>query len=234
MKKALSLVLLLAMLTALGLFWLRSNIDGMVQSAIVKYGSAMTGAQVKLDKVQIKATDGKGTLQGLLISNPAGFKTKHLFKPELIELEVDVSTLSQDVIVIKKIAVIAPDIIYEKGDALTNIAAVQKNIAQYLGPSKSSESGRKLIVQEFIIKDAKAQASAAFMDGKTISVKLPDLYLRNLGQAKGGVTPGELGQEVANAIEGKLSSSISFDKLYQSTGKVLDQAGKSVKGFFQK
>lgn len=233
MKKALLILLTLVILAAAGLFWLRGNLDGIVQSAITKYGSAMTGATVQLAGVEIKTTDGKGTLSGLFVGNPAGFKTQHLLKADLIELELDMGTLTKDVVVIKKIAVIAPDIIYEKGEALTNIAAVQKNIAQYLGPSTSSQGGKKFIVKEFIIRDAKAQASAAFMDGKTFSLKLPDLQLRNLGQAKGGVTPGELGQEIAAAVEGKLSSAISFDNLLKSTGKVLDNAGKAVKSWFK-
>lgn len=75
---------------------------------------------------------------------------------------------------------------------------------------------------------AKAQTSTALMDGKTISVRLPDLHLRKPGQANGGVTPGELGQQIANAIKGRLISSIRFDKLYQSTGKTLGPAGKMV------
>jgi uncharacterized protein involved in outer membrane biogenesis len=233
MKKVLVFILVLAVITAAGLYWLRSNIDGMVQAAIVKYGTAMTSATVKLDKVEIKPTDGKGTLRGLQLGNPEGFKTQHLLKADMIEIEVDVSTLTKDVIVINRIAVIAPDIIYEKGEAMTNIAAVQKSIAQYLGPGQSSKSGKKLIVKEFTVKGARAQASAAFMDGKTVALNLPDLQLRNLGQAKDGVTPGELGQEIAAAIEGKLSAAVSFDNLLKSTGKAVDKAGKAIKGLFQ-
>jgi hypothetical protein len=234
MKKALiTIVTLFLLLIVGGAFWLQGNLDGLVQSAIAKYGSAMTGATVKVAGVNIKTTDGQGTLTGLLVGNPAGFKTPFAVKVDTIELEVDVASLTKEVVVVKKIAVIAPEVIYEKGDAMTNFDAIQANIATYLGPSTNSGPGKKLIVQELTIRGAKAQASAAFMDGKTVSVPLPDITLRDLGKAKGGITPGELGLEITNALEKRLTSAVSFDKLLNSMGNALDKAGDAIKGIFK-
>ena len=234
MKKALITFVTLLLLPIIGgAFWLRGNLDGLVQSAIAKYGSAMTGATVKVEGVNIKTTDGQGTLTGLLVGNPAGFKTPFAVKVDTIELEVDVASLTKEVVLVKKIAVIAPEVIYEKGDAMTNFDAIQANIATYLGPSTNSGPGKKLIVQELTIRGAKAQASAAFMDGKTVSVPLPDITLRDLGKAKGGITPGELGLEITNALEKRLTSAVSFDKLLNSMGSALDKAGNAIKGIFK-
>lgn len=234
MKKALiTIITLILLLIVGGAFWLRGNLDGLVQSAIAKYGSAMTGATVKVAGVKIKTTDGKGTLTGILVGNPAGFKTPFAVKVDTIELEVDVASLAKEVMLVKKIAVIAPEVIYEKGDAMTNFDAIQANIATYLGPSTNSGPGKKLIVQELTIRSAKAQASAAFMDGKTVSVPLPDITLRDLGKAKGGITPGELGLEITNALEKRLTSAVSFDKLLNSMGNALDKAGDAIKGIFK-
>jgi hypothetical protein len=234
MKKALiTIVTLILLLIVGGAFWLRGNLDGLVQSAMAKYGSAMTGATVKVAGVNIKTTDGQGTLTGLLVGNPAGFKTPFAVKVDTIELEVDVASLTKEVVLVKKIAVVAPEVIYEKGDAMTNFDAIQANIATYLGPSTNSGPGKKLIVQELTIRSAKAQASAAFMDGKTVSVPLPDITLRDLGKAKGGITPGELGLEITNALEKRLTSAVSFDKLLNSMGNALDKAGDAIKGIFK-
>lgn len=232
-KSLLSLAAIFLLLVAGGAYWLHGNLDNLVQSAIGKYGSAMTGATVQVAGVKIKAADGKGTLKGLQVGNPAGFKTPYAVKADSIELEVEVASLTKDVVLIKRIAVLAPEVIYEKGEAMTNFNAIQKNIAQYLGPSTSSGPGKKLIVQEFTIRGAKAQASAAFMDGKTVTVPLPDIQLRDLGKAKGGITPGELGQEITNALEKRLTSAVSFDKLMNSVGGALDKAGNAVKGLFK-
>ncbi|MDZ7938962.1 MAG: hypothetical protein U5M53_12045 [Rhodoferax sp.] len=169
-KSLLAFATLLLLLIVGGAIWLHGNLDDLVQSAISKYGTAMTGATVKVSAVKLKAANGHGTLKGLLVGNPAGFKTPYAVKADTIELEVDVASLTKDVVLVKKIAVIAPEVIYEKGDAITNVDAIQKNIAQYLGPSTNTGPGKKLIVQEFVIRGAKAQVSASFLNGQTVSV----------------------------------------------------------------
>lgn len=234
-KMLLALIALLLVAVGVGVFWLRGNLDGLLAQAIHDYGSAMTQASVKVDKVHIQTTNGHGELAGLFIGNPQGFKTPHALKAERVELEVDMATLASEVIVIKKIAILAPDVIYEKGDATTNFDALQKNIAQYLGPQKpkTGEKEKKFIVQDFVVRDAKAQASAAFMDGKTVTVPLPDIHLRDLGKAKGGATAGELAAEMTAAVKAKLTGAVSFDKLMKSTGEALDKAGQAIKGLFQ-
>lgn len=234
MKKVIfSLVALLLLAIAGGAYWLHGNLDHLVKSAIGNYGSAMTGAKVKVEKVDIRPTDGRGTLEGLQIGNPPGFKSPYALKVGTVELEVELSSLTQDVVVVRKIAVIAPDVIYEKADAITNFDAIQKNIEKYLGPASKDSKAKKLIVTEFIIRGAKAHATAPFVGDKTIDAELPDLHLRDLGKAKGGLTPGELGQEVTNALEQRLMASLSFDRLVKSIGSALEKTGKTIKGWFK-
>lgn len=232
MKKLGMAVLVLLAVVAGALFWLRGNADDLLRRAIVDYGSAMTGARVEVAAVEISAADGRGTIRGLSIGNPAGFKTAHAVTVGEIELVVDIASLAKDVVVIRKIAVMSPDIIYEKAGGTTNFDAVQKNIAAYLGPAKQERGGRKLIVEEFAVRNAKAQASAAFLEGKTVAVSLPDIVMRDLGKAKGGVTPGELGQEIVAALKQRLASTVSFDSLAKSAGKGLESAGSAVRGLF--
>jgi hypothetical protein len=236
MKKILALVLLLIAAIGGGLFWLSGNMDGLIKNAISDYGSAMTQAKVSVDAVKISPADGKGSISNLQIGNPAGFKTSHAMKVAQIDVEIDIGSVTKDLIVIRRIAIKAPDIIYEKADAMTNFDAIQKNIASYLGPadtSKKESKGKKLIVEELTVRDAKAQASAAFMNGKTMTVPLPDITLKDLGKAKGGITPAELGQEVVGALKAKLGAAVSFDRLMKSTGETLDKAGTAIKGLFK-
>ncbi len=233
MKKLFATLIAAAAIVGAGLFWLSGNIDGLIKNAIADYGSAMTKTSVSVGAVKVAPADGKGSIGDLLIGNPKGFKTAHALKVDRIDVDIDIASVTSDVIHIRRIAIVAPEVIYEKGEAMTNFDAIQKNIASYLGPSDNTNEGKKLIVDELTVRDAKAQASAAFMKGKTVNVPLPDITLRNLGKAKGGITPGELGQEVAGALKAKLASAFSFDRLMKSTGKALDSAGTAIKGLFK-
>jgi hypothetical protein len=229
--------LIVGVLLAVGVaatLWVRANLDGLVQRAIVHYGSAMTQVSVKVGGVQIDATNGRGKITGLVVGNPRGFKTPHAFKVENIEVVIDVATLTHDVIVVKRIMVLAPDVMYEQGDKHTNFEALQKNIAQSLGESQSSPAGkpRKLIIEDFSIRKAHAQGSAAFLDGKTVDVNLPDIELYNIGKAQGGVTPAELGQIIGKAVVQRLVVAFSWDKLKKSVGDGLEKAGNAIKNLF--
>lgn len=207
-----------------GVWWLRSSLDAMVQRAIGHYGSQMTGARVSVDSVELRSTDGRGVIRGLVVRNPAGFRSPHALKVGVIDVAVDVRTLADPVVVIKRIAIQSPDVIYEKGETQTNFEAIQNHIAQELGPpadSGKAQSGtppRRLIVEELVIRDARAQATAAGLAGQTIATTLPDIALRHVGRAQGGVTPAQLGQIVTRALSQRLASSLGFDRAFKSLG----------------
>jgi len=235
MKKALiGLAAALAAAIGIGAWWLHGNLDNLVRSAIEHYGAETTKAKVSVGTVELRPTDGTGAIRKLVVGNPPGFKTPHALSVGEVQVVVDPLTLAKDVVVVKRIVVDSPDVIYEKGDAMTNFDAIQKNIAAYLGPAKKDASpGKKLIVEQLVIRNARAQASAAFMGGKTVTVPLPDIHLRDIGKAKGGVTPAELGQTIAEALKQRLAASVSFDRLMKSAGKALQDAGTAIKDLFK-
>jgi hypothetical protein len=238
MKKAgIALVVFLIILAG-ALFWLHNNMDSLVKSAIEKYGSQMTGVKVHVASVEIRTVQGTGIVRGLVVGNPSGFKTPYALKVGEIEINLAVSTIAKPVVLINKIAVASPDVIYERANGRTNFDAIQKHIAEYVGPSGGNAggqgSGKKLIVGKLSIRDAKAQASAEFMKGKIVSVNLPDITLNNIGKAEGGVSPGELGQKVAGALKAKLETAVSFDDLARSMGNTLEKAGSAINGLFGK
>lgn len=229
----LALTTLLLAMVAGSAYWLHGNLDRLVQQAITRYGSEMTGATVSVAAARLDSANGRGELRGLRIGNPAGFKTPYAIQADRIELELDLSTIASDVVVIRRIAVMTPDVIYEKGERQTNFDALQAQIAKAVGQSASAGPGKKLIVQELVVQGARAQASAAFMGGKTVSVALPDLQMRDIGKAEGGLTPAQLGQRIAAAMERRLTAAVSFEKLLQSVGNALNRAGDALQGLFK-
>ncbi len=233
MKKLATALLVVVAVIGAAVFWLSGNLDGLVKGAIAKYGSAMTQANVSVGAVKIAPADGKGIISNLVIGNPAGFKTAHAMKVSRIEVDIDIASVTMDVIVIRRIAIIAPQVNYELGSAMTNFDAIQKNIASYLGSADNKKKGgTKLIVEELTIRQAKAQASAAALGEKTVSVALPDITLRNLGKARGGMSPGELGLQVAAAVTAKLAGTVNFERLLQSGGGAA-KAGSALKGLLK-
>jgi hypothetical protein len=225
-KALLGAFLLTLLLIAGGAYWLFGNLDSIVQRAISRYGSQMTQATVKVEEVKIRTADGLGVVRGLVVGNPEGFKTAHALKVGVIEVAIDIRTVADPVVVVKRIVIEAPDVIYEKGAAGTNFEVIQRNIARSLasGSAGGSPSGpmskpaRKIIIDEFIIRGAHAQATTPAMLGQSVSATLPDIVLRNLGREEGGLTPAQLGDRIAKAISQRLLASLGFDRVLKSIG----------------
>ena len=112
--------------------WLYSSLDSLVLAAIEKYGPEMTQTSVKVAAVKLAAADGNGSITGLRIGNPRGFRTDHALNAGAIELGIDPSSVARDVILIRRIVVLAPDINYETADAGSNFDVIQNNVERYV------------------------------------------------------------------------------------------------------
>lgn len=225
MKKLLFPLLTIALLGFGAVYWISDNLGEIAAGAITHYGSAMTKARAGVEHVVIHPSTGKGVISGLVIGNPRGFRAPHSVRVEAIDIDVDPATLANDVIVVRMLLVNKPDVIYEKGDTLTNFDVIELNIEAYLAPEgkRFPRGNTRLIVEELTIANATAHASAPFLAGRTMSIPLPDIALRDIGKAKGGVTPAQLGREIAEALNTKLSIAGNFDRLRRSAGLALGE-----------
>ena len=102
-----------------------------------------------------------------------------------------------------------------------------------LGSVDDKNASKKIIVDYFSLRAANARVSAAFMNGKTIGVSLPDITLNHIGQQKNGITPDEFGQIIAGALKHKRTGAYSFERALSATGEALGKAGSAVKGLFK-
>jgi hypothetical protein len=190
-----------------GAWWLQHNVDALVRRGIAHYGSQMMQAPVSVDAVHLRGADGRGVVRGLVVGNPSGFRTPHALKVGVIDVAIDVRTLADPVVVVRRIVLESPEVMYEKGARMSNFDALQANIARALPASSRGPDdapARRLIVEELVIRGARARAAAPGLGGRTVSSTLPDITLRNVGRAQGGITPAQLGQVVTRALSQRL------------------------------
>jgi hypothetical protein len=223
MRKLAPILLILAALIGGTVFLRPGNINPLLDTSIAHRASLMAKARVSVDAVTIANSTGRGTINHLVIGNPAGFKRTYAIKADRIDLEIDLASITEDVIVIRFLVIDGPDVFYQQGDSMTNFDAILTNIASYIGSveKRMGAQGKRLIVEELTICNGRAQANAAYMDNKNVSVALPDISMKNIGSARGGLTPAELGQEMIRALNSKLNAATSFDRLKLSSGTAI-------------
>jgi len=184
-----------------GLWWLYASRDALVKRAIEGFGPQITGVTVKVKRVRLEPIDGTGSVTGLEVGNPPGYRSARALTLGEMRLAVDYSTLTSSVIRVKEISLQGPVITYETGAGGDNLTAIQKHIdaevAKLGGPgSPDKASGRKFIVDHIYVRDA----SVRF--GDTLAVSMPNVHLRDVGKKSNGASAGE----VVKAVWGSIAS----------------------------
>jgi hypothetical protein len=217
LKKLLLGVLVLVALLCGAAYYAYNKIDVIAHYAIEKYGPDITGVPIKVKDVELSPVDGKGGLKGVEIGSPKGFAAPRTARLGEIRVWVDPATVTQDVVVIHEIAVVAPEINYEKSGSATNLEAIQKNIEGYLKrtgsptddkPGSAQAPGRRYVIEKFSIRGARVTMTNPALKGQGITFTLPDIQLANLGRRPQGITAGQAANIVTNALISKIAARV--------------------------
>ncbi len=207
-KIAIAMVVLLALLGGAAYF-AYNRLDVIAHYVIEKYGPEIAGVPVKVRDVEVSAADGKGALLGVEIGTPRGFGAPRTARVGEIRVRVDPATVTEGVIVFHEIAIVAPEINYEKSGGGTNLDAIQKNIEGYLKrtgsptddkPGSKSAPGRRYVIEKLSIRNARVTMTGAGLKGQGITFTLPDIQLSNLGRRPSGITAGQAANIVTDAL----------------------------------
>ena len=212
-KVVLSSVVAIAIIAAGAVWWLLMSLDGLVKQAIEHWGPEITGVTVRVDRVKIEATAGRGTIRGLVVANPKGFEAPHALKLGEMRLTLDPASVTKDVVVTRELLLVAPDVVYERGRGGDNMSVIQKNVDAWVakrGGKKEDAPGKKFVIENLIIRDGKAHL------GASVSSSIPDLHLRDVGKKSNGASAGEVVKQ-------------TWDALRKSVGSLASRVGGAIK-----
>lgn len=216
-RKILVGLAILALLAGGGIYLAYHSLDLIVKMALEHYGPEVTGASFKVGEVKLSVRDGRGTLRNIEIGNPAGFASPRAARLGEIRVALDPATVTDAVVRLHELAVIAPLITYERGDKATNLDAIQKNIEAYIqrsgGPSDSraaqaKQGRRKFVIERLVIQGARVTMTNPALRGQGVSFDLPDIDLRDVGKRQGGATASEIGNMVAAVVQQRIAQKV--------------------------
>jgi hypothetical protein len=249
MKKIIvGVVVALVVIVGGAVFFLLSNLDSLVKTAIEEAGSKVAGVKVSVSSVKISLSDGKGTISGLTVGNPKGFKTPNAFALGAITVGIDTGSVTKNPVVIKEISVAAPQVTYEMGEGGSNIDVIQKNVQAFTGAATGAKSEpaakggeeTKLIIDLLQLTGGKLTLATP-LPGGAASADLPDIKLTGIGRSGNGASAAEVASKVLNAISQaamKAASNIGVGKLMDSATEAVGGQTKgatdAVKGLFGK
>ena len=225
------------------------SLNTVVKKGVEAIGPQIVKVDVKLGSAAISPFSGSGKLSGLVVGNPAGYKSASAIKVGSIKVAVALGSVTSDIIKIDSINIQSPDITCEGGLAGINLNALKKNLAApadsggTAAGKTSATSGKKFYVKDIVIEGGQITVALNELGGKGLTVPLPPIHLHNVGSETAGVTAQEL---VSQVLEPLLSSAVKAaleqaGNLGKEAGKVgkgaaeqLNNASKGLKGLFGK
>ncbi len=221
-KKLLLGFILLAAIALAAIYFLGSGaLNKGIKSGVETYGPRVTQTDVTLADVNLSILSGSGTLKGLNVGNPEGFKSEHIFSLGQIDLKVDTGTVFSDKIIIDHIIIKKPEISYEKTFTSSNIKELLKNIEEFTGPSSGPEpdpepdtgAKKQVVIKKLLIEDGTIYVGAMGI-GQT--VKLPLIEMNDIGEGGDQMTIAEV-------------MDLVLSKVIQSIGPAIANAGDLLK-----
>ena len=242
------LVLIILGVVAVGIF-----LDSAVKRGVETVGPMLTKTEVKLDSVSISLMSGAGKIKGLVVGNPAGYKTPTAIQVGSASLALQPGSVLSDKVIIKSISLQAPEITFETDLKGNNLSKLLSNVQAATGGAEqgnskaASKAQKKLQVDDFLITGAKVHVSVTGLGAQSATVPLPEIHLTALGQGPDGITAAELTKVVLQEVEKsamQVASSAVTDLgkdaagltkgLGNSTSGAVDKVSKGLGGLFKK
>lgn len=261
-KKLIIGFLLLALIAVAAVYFFgASALNKGIKSGVENVGPRVTRTPVTLDSVNISFLSGSGTLKGLNVGNPEGYKSPNIFALGQIDLKVDTGSVFSDKIVIDELIINAPEISYEKTLTSSNVKELLANIEAFTGPKPAPEAGpdtgarKQVVIRKLVIEEGTVYIGAL---GVGQTVKLPRIEMNDIGEGGEKITmaeavnlviskvltnigpaianAGELGKQAAEAIKTQGLEKIgqATDKAGEAAGDAVNKATDGIKNLFGK
>jgi len=237
MKSAKRIFIILVMVLAAILLAAMLFLGPLIKTAVEKGAPAMMGVPVTLDRPGINLLAGKISLNNLVVGNPEGYKTDYAFKLGKFRIDMQMSTLGSDTMIIRDILIDSPEIVWEAGLGSSNIGTILDNLKKKAPAEKPEaekeepkKAGTQVQIDNLLITGAKLKFSAKMMGGQAITIPLPDIHLKELGKDKDGASILDVITEVMNAVVSAIGEALSSapELLGKGFGAAMGVAGDGV------
>ncbi|MCF6354453.1 MAG: hypothetical protein L3J26_05015 [Candidatus Polarisedimenticolaceae bacterium] len=223
------------------LFYISNNLNSLVVQAVETFGKPVTQTEVKLESSDISFLSGEGSLHGLFIGNPAGYKGRSAFELGTLAVALDAETIADDIVVIKSIDIKAPIVTYEPGGAAgSNLQQLMNNVDAYIakasgGQSKTAsaeqgqtqqEGGSKIVINRVTLSGGKIRIVTP-LSSEGLTVPLPKIELTDLGKDKGGISAADAFKMVMEKVLAASSGAVA-GPLADIKGQLKEQVDKQV------
>jgi len=237
-KKVLIVVGVLLLVVAGVVFYVMTNLDAIVKTAIEKYGSEATKTAVRVSSVKIRLSAGSGEIGGLTVANPRGFSSPYIFRLGKISTKINTHSITSSPIVIDELRISSPQVVYELNQGLdSNISVLKKDIqassassAKKVGKEKPGNKEIRIVIKKLVIDSGNIEAHAAAFKDRPQSVTLKHFEMTNVG-GRDGAPPVRIAEEILTTLVKEVGGAVVQAGMEKN---VKNEVGRAVKRLLEK
>jgi len=232
-KKIVLVCLAVALFAAIGVF---IALNSLVHEGIETIGSDITRTDISLDSVRIQLLRGYAEMSGLIIGNPKGFSTPYALKCTTIAIDFEAPSVFGDTLIIKRIFIEGPEVMYETSLKGSNISVLSRTIDSYGRDNGSQEVSKKkqgsTVIERLLIKKGKIHIKAPPASNAGLTVALPEIEMKDIGREGQGMQVADIVTKVFSTLSGTVLTAVSsgsplLQDATRSVGDVLTQGAKT-------
>lgn len=210
------LAIILGTVLAIGM-----TIDGIVESGIEDSGSDLLKTEVEVDDIDISVFGSSADMDGFIVYNPEGFTDRAAISLNEIEIDLDVKSLLTDQILINKIRVKNPEILFEQKGSGVNLRKLSNNI----DAGSEEDSEKTIIIKEFILEEGVIKIHSELEKERSAEASIDRLVLNNIGESGSETIQQAMKQILSPIIKNALSDAVKSglkDKLEETVNDLID------------
>lgn len=219
MKKIFSIAaIVVIVLIVVAVIVLLSNLNSLVAKVIEKNGSDVTQTKVSVSGVDISIREGRGSIKGLLVASPDGFKARNAFSLDDIVVDIDIKSVRETPIVIDEIRIQAPIVNAEiTKNGASNINELRKRVQAYTAGAteesgESSGGSTRIRITKFVFEKGRIEVDASALGLEKRTIVLPEIRLSDVGGAS-GAPPDQIAKVILTTVAKKVTAEIASSEL---------------------
>lgn len=197
------------------------TIDGIVESEIEDSGSDILKTEVEVDDIDVSLLGGSADMDGFIVYNPEGFSDDVAISLNGIEIEMDVKSLLSDQIVVNRVRVTNPEILFEQKETKVNLRELSSNIET----SSNDKSEKTIIIKEFILEQGKVKIISELEQKRTAEATVEKIVLTDIGESGSDTVQQALREIFSPIIRNAISEAVKsglMDQLEEGVKDLID------------
>lgn len=194
------------------------TVDGIVKSGIEEHGSQLMGTEVRVDGVSISLFSGSGSIFGFTVQNPEDFSDEAAVEIEEMSMEIDISSLFSEVILVKNVTVKSPSVFFEQKGIGANLKVLNDNMAANSGAS----SEKAMIIEHLLVEDGNIRVSTSIDRERNAEASFSSIELEGIGRDGNDTISDAVRQVIQPILERAMEEAIKSGVTDQIENRVRD------------